>query len=60
MKEMSGTEQAGRKSCLPVADQMLSMEELTVMQVQAVCRKTFFITGQIVAVIAGMLELSSA
>lgn len=24
VKEMSGTEQAGRKSCLPVADQMLS------------------------------------
>lgn len=60
VKEMSGTEQAGRKSCLPVADQMLSMEELTVMQVEAVCRKTFFITGQIVAVIAGVLELSSA
>lgn len=40
--------------------QAASMEELTVMQVEAVCRKTFFITGQIVAVIAGVLELSSA
>lgn len=40
--------------------QAVLMEELMEMQVEAVCREAFFITGQIVAVIMGVLELSSA
>lgn len=56
-KEMGGTERAGRQGCLPAGDQMLSgcIDGATQgeTQVASVGRKTFLITGQIVAVITG-------